>query len=122
MAKLIVADHQQCVYISFQCFDAFFSLHLPLPSFVCKRCRNNSYCQYSKVFTNLGNDGSASGSGTTTHSGSDERHLGIYFENALDLFKRFFSGLPSNFGVSPCAQSLCKMWPELNPVRDLAIG
>ena len=99
---------------------ALFGLCDALLAFVGERRGNNTHGEYAQVFTDLGQDGSATCARSTTHAGCDEGHLGIHFQDSFDLIQAFFGGLAADRRIGAGAKSLRKMWSELYLIRHLA--
>ena len=87
MAKFIITDYQQCINISFQCFDTFFCLQLSFSSFIGEWSSNDTNSKNAKVLTNLCNNWCTTCTGTTTHTCSDECHFGIHFQDTFYFFQ-----------------------------------
>ena len=87
MTQLIVTDNKQRIDLLAKLTNTFFGLLQSFLSFVGKWSGNDPHGKNTQVLTDLGNDGSAPCSGTTTHPGGNERHLCIDLEDLSDLFE-----------------------------------
>src|SRR5690606_30273162 len=90
-------------------------------SFIRERSGNNTDGQDAEFAADLCNDRRAARSCSTAHTGGDESHLRVYFQDALDLFQTFFGSLATDIGVGPGAESLRKMRAELHFIGHLTL-
>ena len=117
-AQALVVDDQQGIYVLGDTFDAVQCLNNFLFSFENKWNGDNTYCQNIHLLRNAGDDRGGSGSGSSSHSGSDEYHLGAVVQLFFDIVNTFFGGVACPFGTVAGSKSLCDATAQLQFHRN----
>ena len=98
-AQAFVVDNQQGVNMLGDAFHAVQCLDDFLLSFEDKGDGDDTDSQDIHFLRDAGNDRGGSGSGSSSHSGGDEYHLGAVVQLAFDIFYAFFGGVACPFGT-----------------------
>ena len=79
---------------------------------------NDTDCQNIHLLCDAGNDRGCAGSCSTTHSGSDEYHLGAVVQLVSNVFYTFFGGIACPFGTVAGPKTLCDATAQLQFHRN----
>ena len=95
LAETLVVDNQQRIYVLRHLFYTIQCLVDLLRTFEAERNGYDTNGKDSEFLAHSCDDRRSTGSGTTTHSGSDESHLGAVVQHVLDLLQGFLGSLAS---------------------------
>src|SRR5664280_1070312 len=105
LQKPLVRDHDQRIDVLLESLDTLVGTLLALLAFEVERACHHADRQRALLPGDLGEDGCATGTGTTTFTGGDEHHVRAA-HRFLDLFARLLSGIATDPRISPGAQAL----------------
>ena len=117
-AQAFVVDNQQGINMlgdtlyAVQCLDNF------LFSFEDKGDGDDTDSQNIHFLRNAGDDRCSSCSGSSSHSGGDEYHLGAVVQLVSDIFYTFFGGVACPFGTVAGSEPLRDATAQLQFHRD----
>src|SRR5690606_11489956 len=112
IAEFIVEYGQDSITVLTQFVDTDLCLKRLLLAFPAERHRDDADSEYIHVFRNLGDHGSCARTGSTTHSGGDEHHLGALKE-LTDLIFAFKGCGFTNFRICATTKTFSEVGTDL---------
>ena len=105
IAKSLVVDNEQGIYVLAHLFYTLQGLHDFLTLFKIKWDGDDAHRQDAHAFGDACDDGCSSCTGSATHAGCNECHLGSVIQQSLDVFLGVLRFASSDFRVSTCSQT-----------------
>ena len=125
LVKLLIVYDKEAVDVLFELVYSVNCSSKRLCALILERKGHDCDGKYSSLLRHFGNDGSRSGTGSSTQSGGDEEHIKLASEdNSGDFVLRVEGGIPSGGGIGAGSESVSQLYfgRDRAFVKGLGVG